>query len=208
MKFTKEMCIQWLEKATELLNENKDYLTELDAAIGDADHGLNMSRGFNKVMEKLSSVEIADCKAVFQNTAMTLISSVGGASGPLYGSFFLKASTTCSGKTELSTTELLSVLEVGVKGIQDRGRAVVGDKTMIDVWLPVITALKDENITELTQLTRKAVEVAEKAKNNTKDMLAKKGRASYLGERSIGHIDPGSVSSFLLLKALDIVSRV
>ena len=203
MNFTKEMSIQWLQKATELIKENKDYLTELDAAIGDADHGLNMDRGFSKVMEKISSTKTNDCSDVFKTTAMTLISSVGGASGPLYGSFFLKASMACKDKSELNAIDFVSMLEAGVQGVVDRGRAKVGDKTMIDVWAPVIIALKEENGDDLAQLTHKAVEVAEKAQESTRELLAKKGRASYLGERSIGHLDPGAVSSTLILKALD-----
>jgi len=205
MNFTKEMSIQWLEKATELIKENKDYLTELDAAIGDADHGLNMDRGFSKVMEKMSSTEMNDCSDVFKNTAMTLISSVGGASGPLYGSFFLKASMACKGKSELNITDFVSTLEAAVKGVTDRGRAQIGDKTMIDVWSPVITALKEGNETDLVELMHKALKVAENAKEATRDLLAKKGRASYLGERSIGHLDPGAVSSTLIIEALDTI---
>jgi len=203
MNFTKEMSIQWLQKTTELIKENKDYLTELDAAIGDADHGLNMDRGFSKVMEKIFSTKTNDCSDVFKTTAMTLISSVGGASGPLYGSFFLKASMSCKGKNELNAIDFVSMLEAGVQGVVDRGRAKVGEKTMIDVWVPVIIALKKENGDDLVQLAHKAVEVAEIAQESTRDLLAKKGRASYLGERSIGHLDPGAVSSTLILKALD-----
>ncbi len=204
MNLTKEMSIQWLQKATELINENKDYLTELDAAIGDADHGLNMARGFSKVMEKLATTETKDCGDVFKTTAMTLISSVGGASGPLYGSFFLKASMVCKGKEELTPEELIATLDAGVKGIQERGRAEVGDKTMIDVWVPVVDSLKS-GAAELPEMMHKAVEVAEKAKESTKDLIAKKGRASYLGERSVGHLDPGAVSSTLIIRALDSV---
>lgn len=205
MNFTKEMSIQWLQTATELINENKDYLTELDAAIGDADHGLNMSRGFSKVMEKLASTDMADISDVFKNTAMTLISSVGGASGPLYGSFFLKASMACKGKEELAKDDLVATLEAGMKGIQERGRAVEGDKTMIDVWSPVISFLKENSEDNLPQQIHEALKVAEQSKDATKDLLAKKGRASYLGERSVGNLDPGAVSSFLLIKALDSV---
>lgn len=204
MNFTKEMSIQWLQATATLINQNKELLTTLDAAIGDADHGLNMDRGFTKVTEKIDATEMTDVSDVFKNTAMTLISTVGGASGPLYGSFFLKASMACKGKLELSYDEFVTTMEAGMKGIQERGRAIVGDKTMIDVWEPFLRALKEgSSLADWKKGMHNALQVAEKAKEATKDLLAKKGRASYLGERSVGHIDPGAVSSFLMLKALD-----
>lgn len=201
---TKVEILRWIDDITDVVVVNKDYLTELDAAIGDADHGLNISRGFLKVREKMQTINTDDIGELFKNIAMVLISSVGGASGSLYGSMFLKSSASAMKKTELSDEEFVNLLEVGVKGIHDRGKAVAGDKTMMDVWYPVINKMKEiissgkslkENISEV-------VSIAEKAKDSTKEMVAKKGRASYLGARSVGHIDPGAMSSFLIIQSL------
>lgn len=204
MSITKAQIIQWLEKAATALNENKAYLTELDAAIGDADHGTNMARGFKAVVEKLPSVADKDIGAILKTTGMTLMSSVGGASGPLYGAFFLRAASVAPDKTELSGEELVKLLEDGMNGIAQRGRALVGDKTMIDAWALAVTAAQGalREGKAVVETVQACVAAAEQGMQATIPLQAKKGRASYLGERSMGHQDPGATSTYLLLQAL------
>jgi len=201
---TRDEIVQWLRKLAGVLTENKEYLTELDSAIGDADHGINMKRGFDKVMDKLPSVADKDIGNILKTTGMTLISSVGGASGPLYGTFFMRGGMTAAAKEKLTGEELLEMLQAGVDGIIQRGRAQPGDKTMVDAWLPALAALKEglADDAETVDALRDAVAAAEQGMKDTIPMQAKKGRASYLGERSIGHQDPGATSSYLMLKTL------
>jgi dihydroxyacetone kinase-like protein len=196
--------VQWLEKTAEVLGENKEYLTELDAAIGDADHGINMDRGFRKVMEKLPSVADKDIGNILKTTGMTLISSVGGAAGPLYGTFYMRSGMAVAAKEELDNGDVLSMLQSGVDGIVQRGRAQLEDKTMYDAWAPALTALDVSlgNGDDLVAALGSAVAAAEQGMKDTIPLQAKKGRASYLGERSIGHQDPGATSSYLILNAL------
>ncbi|MBE9007196.1 dihydroxyacetone kinase subunit L [Fortiea sp. LEGE XX443] len=201
---SQEQILQWLQIFASEIEQNKEYLTELDAAIGDADHGINMERGFKKVMNQLPTVANQDIGSILKAVSMTLISSVGGASGPLYGTLFLKASTVTAGKQELNTQELLQLLQAGLEGVLQRGKAQLEDKTMIDVLSPGVAAFKEavgEGKDTLAAMEQ-AVVVAKQALENTKPMLAKKGRASYLGERSIGHQDPGATSAYLMLKSL------
>ncbi|KYG74648.1 dihydroxyacetone kinase DhaL subunit [Roseivirga ehrenbergii] len=197
--------IEWLKNITLVIRENKDILTALDSEIGDADHGFNMERGFNKVSEKIDELSRSqDIAMLMKNTGMTLISSIGGASGPLYGTFFMQAGAVLGDKTEITLTDLKNSIENGVKGVKDRGRASVGDKTMIDVLEPAVQSLSEsvgENLS-LEQALSNMVDVAKNGMKSTIDMIAKKGRASYLGERSIGHQDAGATSSYLILKAL------
>lgn len=201
---TKDQIVKWLENSAAVLNENKDYLTQLDSAIGDADHGTNMARGFKKVMEKLPSVADKDIGNILKTTGMTLISSVGGASGPLYGTFFMRSGMAVAAKEELSDEDLLKLLEAGVEGIVQRGRAQLEDKTMIDAWYPALDALRSamKNGSNTVEALKAGVAGAEKGMKATIPLQAKKGRASYLGERSIGHQDPGATSSYLMLNAL------
>jgi phosphoenolpyruvate---glycerone phosphotransferase subunit DhaL len=204
MNITKPQIIQWLQHFAVVIADHKDYLTELDAAIGDADHGINMNRGFQQVMTQLPTVETQDIGTILKTVSMTLIKSVGGASGPLYGTFFLRASAKVTGKEELTATELVSLLQEGVAGVIQRGKASLGDKTMLDVLSPSIDTLAQEiekGNTLLDSLS-KAVQIANTQKEATIPLIAKKGRASYLGERSIGHIDPGAASSYLMLQTL------
>ena len=142
MTVTKDQIVQWLEKTAAVLSENKEYLTQLDAAIGDADHGINMDRGFRKVMEKLPTVADKDIGNILKTTGMTLISSVGGAAGPLYGTFYLRSGMAVPAKEELGDDDLIKMLQAGVDGIVQRGRAVLEDKTMFDTWAPALEALK------------------------------------------------------------------
>jgi dihydroxyacetone kinase-like protein len=204
MAVSKNQVVQWLEKVTAVLNENKEYLTQLDSPIGDADHGINMARGFNKVKEKLPSVADKDIGNILKTVGMTLISSVGGASGPLYGTFFMRGGMAAASKEELDNGDLFELLQAGVDGVVQRGRANLGDKTMFDAWSPALAAFKqalDQGKDSLTIL-RAAVAAAEQGMKDTIPLQARKGRASYLGERSIGHQDPGATSSYLMLKAL------
>ncbi len=204
MVVTKSNILQWLEMTAAVMSENKDYLTKLDSPIGDADHGINMNRGFVKVMEKLPTVEDKDIGNILKTTGMTLISSVGGASGPLYGTFFMRGGMAVDAKEELTGDDLSAMLQSGVDGLIQRGRAQLGDKTMIDAWLPALKALREslDNDHDLLKALEEAVNAAERGMIDTIPLQAKKGRASYLGERSIGHQDPGATSSYLLLKAL------
>jgi phosphoenolpyruvate---glycerone phosphotransferase subunit DhaL len=204
MTVTKQHVVQWLEHTAAILNDNKDELTQLDSPIGDADHGINMSRGFKAVLGKLPSVADKDIGNILKTTGMALISSVGGASGPLYGTFFMRSGAASMSKEELNTEDLLQLFFDGVDGIVQRGRPQLGDKTMFDAWAPALEAMQaafvngDDVITAL----RSTVTAAEQGMKNTIPLQAKKGRASYLGERSIGHQDPGATSSYLILKAL------
>ncbi|MEW6498307.1 MAG: dihydroxyacetone kinase subunit DhaL [Cyanobacteriota bacterium] len=201
---TKEQILQWLQAVAVVLEKNKEYLTELDAAIGDADHGINMNRGFQKVITQLPSVVDKDIGSILKTVSMTLISSVGGASGPLYGTLFLKASTVVAGKEELSSEDMVALLQAGVDGVVQRGKANLGDKTMLDALSPAADAFKEAiaNGQTTVEALQQAVSAAEQGMKDTIPLVAKKGRASYLGDRSANHPDPGATSSYLILKTL------
>ena len=199
-----QQIIDWIDNFTAVIAENKDYLTELDAAIGDADHGINMNRGFQKVSEKLPTVIDQDIGTILKTVSMTLISTVGGASGPLYGTFFLKASAVAAHKEELTPEELVKLLQAGLEGVIQRGKAQLEDKTMIDALSPAVDAFEQSlaNNDSVVAGLQKAVNAAEEGMKKTIPLIARKGRASYLGERSIGHQDPGATSSYLMLTTL------
>jgi dihydroxyacetone kinase-like protein len=201
---TRPQIINWLERSAALLDEKKTYLTELDSPIGDADHGINMARGFSKVVEKLPSVAETDIGNILKTSGMTLLSTVGGASGPLYGTFFMRAGAALQGKQELDGADLLKLLETGIEGVVQRGRAELGDKTMIDALVPAVQALKTslEAGGDLTHALEACAAAAEAGAQSTIPLVARKGRASYLGERSAGHQDPGATSAAYLLSAL------
>ncbi len=201
---TKEQILQWLQTFATEIEQNKDYLTELDAAIGDADHGINMDRGFKKAIAQLPTVADKDIGSILKTVSMTLISSIGGASGPLYGTLFLRASTAVAGKQELTEDDVHGMLKAGLDGVLGRGKAQLGDKTMVDVLSPAVIAFQQavgEGNNTLEAMQR-AVAAAEQGMKDTTPMVAKKGRASYLGERSVGHQDPGATSSYLMLNSL------
>ena len=204
MTISKEQIVAWLEKTATVLNEQKEYLTQLDSAIGDADHGANMARGFKKVMEKLPTFADKDIGNILKNTGMALISSVGGASGPLYGTFYMRAATPTNGKEELDGDDVAAMLKAGMEGVISRGRAEVGDKTMIDAWTPAVEALQQSlaDGADVKTAVTACVSAAEQGMKDTIPLQAKKGRASYLGERSKGHQDPGATSTYFILKAL------
>ncbi|WP_249630843.1 dihydroxyacetone kinase subunit DhaL [Weissella sagaensis] len=184
----------WLAKFSTAIVENKDYLSDLDTPIGDGDHGNNMARGVIAYEESVAKTTPKDISATFQALSMAMLSKVGGASGPLYGSAFMKMTkATKSVETITSYEQLGDILAEGLEGIKTRGKVELQDKTMIDVWDPVVKAM---------QVGELDYDMVETAKESTKDMVARKGRASYLGERSVGHIDPGATSSALLFKTL------
>lgn len=184
----KTVAVKWITLFNQKVQEEKDYLSELDGPIGDGDHGANLARGMAAALEALNSTDPQSAAEAFKAVSMALISKVGGASGPLYGSAFMGMM-----KAEQEGQDLAGVLEAGLDMIVKRGHAQVGEKTMVDVWSPVVEAVKKNQLTN---------DFIDQAVLSTKDIVATKGRASYVGERSIGHIDPGSQSSGLLFKAL------
>jgi dihydroxyacetone kinase-like protein len=192
----------WLRECAETYRQHKDELTALDAAIGDGDHGANMARGFAAVPPKLEALKSKDIESLFRTTAMTLISQVGGASGPLYGTFFLQAARPPHGKAELSLPELCACFDAGLAGVVNLGKASVGDKTMVDALTPALAALHPKDGDSIATALDRAIAAAREAADATIPLVARKGRASYLGERSAGHKDPGAASSVLLLEAL------
>jgi dihydroxyacetone kinase-like protein len=204
MRIEKQHILNWIELCAIAFDENQDFLTDLDRDIGDADHGWNMNRGFKKVIEQLQTVEKQSIAVMLNNTGMTLLSSVGGASGPLYGTLFIRTATAVGNREQLSFEELIDALKSGVDGIVSRGKAQQGDKTMCDVWLPVLHSIKLRlgSGPSVEGLLDEMVGTAEKSAFATIEMQAKKGRASYLGLRSIGHQDPGATSSLIMIKAL------
>ena len=204
MNLTRAHITTWLDRAAAVLDEHKAYLTELDSAIGDADHGTNIARGFKIVAEKLPEVANEEIGAIFKLAAMTLMSKVGGASGLILGNFFMKASAEAKGKGELSPAELVNVFTAGRDGIVQRGRAEVGDKTMLDAWTPAVAALREavDGGESLADALRAVADAAKTGMESTTPLQARKGRASYLGERSIGHQDPGATSTYLLINEL------
>ena len=204
MPITTEDTVRWINQVALVLHENREFLTQLDSPIGDADHGINMDRGFKAVLEKLPAVAAMDIGSILKTVGTTLVSTVGGASGPLYGTAFLRAGMATSGKHELYEADVVNLLEVALEGVKARGKAQPGEKTMVDALTPALAAAKEAEAKNLglSELLRRASEGAEKGMKATIPMLATKGRASYLGERSIGHQDPGATSSWLILKTL------
>lgn len=202
MTLSKTAILEWIKAYAAELSANKDYLTQLDAAIGDADHGANMDRGFQAVLARLPVMATQDIGGIMKTIAMTLISTVGGASGPLYGTFFLQMGAVTAGKTELTLEEFSAAFSSGLDGIIKRGKAAPGDKTMLDCLQPAAEALKTSaaNSAGLADALRLAEAAARAGMLATIPMTARKGRASYLGERSAGHQDPGATSAHLLVQ--------
>ena len=203
MSISRDDILAWLQDTARTIAENRDYLVQLDSPIGDADHGANMDRGFRAIMGKMGEISDKDIGTIFKTAAMTLIATVGGASGPLYGTFFLQAGIKTAGKMEISIEEWAVVLEAALAGIVMRGKAEVNQKTMVDALTPAVQALKQavadgKSQAEALELS---AEAARQGMLATIPMLALKGRASYLGERSIGHQDPGATSSYLILNS-------
>jgi phosphoenolpyruvate---glycerone phosphotransferase subunit DhaL len=194
--------VGWVEAFSSTVAENKEYLTRLDSAIGDADHGINMDRGMKAVMAKLDGLEGDDIGALLKTVGMTLVSTVGGAGGPLYGTLFLQMGMATSGKNELEPEDWVAALDAAVKGVQMRGKAEPGDKTMVDALIPARDAFSAALAegASFEEALRRSAQASEEGMLATTPLVAKKGRASYLGERSAGHQDPGATSSQLLIK--------
>ncbi len=193
---------RWIELAAVDVAEQRDYLVDLDRAIGDGDHGENMDRGFKAAVEALGQAEPASVAEVLKTVAKTLMSTVGGAAGPLYGTAFLRASK-AAGDGELDAAGVAAIIEGALGGIQARGKATTGEKTMVDAWTPALDAARAaaESGADAVATLQAAATAAEAGAAATEPLRATKGRASYLGERSIGHLDPGAVSTSLILRA-------
>jgi len=194
---------RWLRSFADAVSDNADELTALDSAIGDADHGANMRRGMTAVVGKLDAAPDAAPAALLKSAGMTLVSTVGGASGPLYGTLFLRMATAAGDRTELDGPAFAAALRAGLEGVLARGKAQLGDKTMVDALTPAVDAL-DAALAAgsgLRDALRAAAAAADKGADDTVPLVARKGRASYLGERSAGHRDPGATSTALLVDA-------
>ena len=201
---TQGQMLKWLEVTAAVIEENRQYLTDLDSPIGDADHGINMDRGFKKIVSKLPGVEDKDIGTILKTSGMALVTSVGGAGGPLYGTFLMDAGKAVAGKDELSDGDLVALLDAGLKGVVKIGRANLEDKTMVDALHPALEALRKAvaDGKDTVEALHLMTDAAHEGMKDTIPMLARKGRASYVGERSIGHQDPGATSSYLILRTL------
>ena len=199
---TQVKIVRWMQLYAERITAATAYLTQLDAAIGDADHGINMERGFSEVLLRLPELAQQDIGALLKGIGMTLLSKVGGASGPLYGTLFLRIAQSATGKAALTVDEFVAGLEAGIAGIQQRGSARPGEKTMIDALLPAMAALRDGLAAgaSFSDALAAAAAAANMGMEATIAMQATKGRASYLGPRSIGHQDPGATSAWMLVQ--------
>jgi phosphoenolpyruvate---glycerone phosphotransferase subunit DhaL len=197
-----EDVLAWVKAYASTIAENKEHLTRLDSAIGDADHGINMDRGMSAALAKLDGLENGDVGTLLKTVGMALISSVGGAGGPLYGTLFLQMGTATAGKSELEPDDWRAALEAALAGVQMRGKAEPGDKTMVDALIPGKDGLAEalSEGADFADALRRSAAAAEEGMRATVPLVARKGRASYLGERSAGHQDPGATSSYLLLK--------
>jgi dihydroxyacetone kinase-like protein len=194
---TADQVRDWIRRYADVIAENRAELVKLDTAIGDGDHGTNMDRGMRKAVERLDGVEGGDVGAALKAVGMALVSSVGGAAGPLYGTLFMQMGGAAAGREELDLAGWTAALEAGIEGVRKRGKAEPGDKTMLDALLPALEALRAGDGDAL----RRAADAAEEGMKATIPMEARKGRASYLGPRSVGHQDPGATSSYLLMRS-------
>jgi dihydroxyacetone kinase-like protein len=192
---------RFLETFAARIHAAKQELTELDSAIGDADHGINMDRGMTAILELIPGLQDGDAGTLFKQTGMKLISTVGGASGPLYGTFFLRLGTSFGTATEIGPTELAAGFRAGLEGVIARGKAGLDDKTMVDAMVPAVAAL-EAGIADLPAALNAAAIAAAQGRDRVTPLVARKGRASYLGERSAGHQDPGATSTTILFESL------
>jgi phosphoenolpyruvate---glycerone phosphotransferase subunit DhaL len=195
----RDSTLAWMTAFADEMSEHRQELVRLDTAIGDGDHGTNMNRGMQKALEKLSVAEPADAGAVLKTVAMTLISTVGGAAGPLYGTLFLQLGNALAGETEVDLASFGAAWRKGLEGVQSRGKAELGDKTMVDALGPAVEAL--EQAADLDGGLSAAAQAAQQGMHATTPLVARKGRASYLGERSADHQDPGATSTYYLFKS-------
>lgn len=201
---TNEKMVEILKAMAAKIEEEKDYLTELDNEIADGDHGVNMAKGFNAVVPKIEAMAGKDIGSLLKTTGMTLVSTVGGSAGPLYGTAFMKAGAAMKDKMEMDGKDLVKALEAAIGGIKMRGKATTGEKTMLDAICPAYEALKAsiEAGEDTKTAMGKAVEAAKAGVEYTKTIKATKGRASYIGDRSIGHQDPGATSSLYIFEVI------
>jgi dihydroxyacetone kinase-like protein len=197
---THDAIEDWMKRFAADVAENRQYLTKLDGAIGDGDHGTNMDRGMKKALERLEATDGDDIGASLKAVGMALVSSVGGAAGPLYGTLFLQMGQAAAGRSELDLAGFTDALDAGVQGVIKRGKAEPGDKTMLDALGPALEALRAADGDDVAVALQQAADAARAGMEATVPLVARKGRASYLGERSAGHQDPGATSSHLLLK--------
>jgi dihydroxyacetone kinase-like protein len=195
----RDTVLDWMHRFAAEMEEHRQELVQLDTAIGDGDHGTNMDRGMRKALDKLGDSEQADAAAVLKTTAMALVSSVGGAAGPLYGTFFLQLGGALAGQNEVDLPGYAAAWRKALEGVQARGKAEPGDKTMVDALVPAVEAL--EQAPDLDTGLKAAAEAAERGMHATTPLLARKGRASYLGERSKDHQDPGATSTYYLCES-------
>src|SRR5690625_35718 len=207
MSLGTDWALAWIREAAQVVSDNRAALIKLDREIGDGDHGENMDRGFSAVIKKLDDAAPASVADVLKLVATTLMSTVGGAAGPLYGTAFLRASK-AAGQAEsqngaLDAAAVAAVLEAGLEGVVARGKAETGEKTMVDAWAPAVAAAKNIAATggDAAEALRAAADAARTGARATEPLIARKGRASYLGERAVGHRDPGAQSSALILDA-------
>lgn len=203
MTITRDDVLTWVKDYAQVVEENHAMLTNLDREIGDADHGANMRRGFKAVLEKLPGVEDKDIGAILKSVGMTLLSKVGGAAGPLYSTIFMKAGNSIGPKMEMEVSDWAQALEAGINGVAALGKAQPEDKTMLDALYPALEALKTsiDNGVACGEALRASADAAHEGMLATIPWVARKGRASYLGERSAGHQDPGATSTYLLIKS-------
>lgn len=203
MAVNRQDVLRWLSALQQVFAENRQQLTDLDSAVGDGDFGISLDRGFSAVQAELTAKPPADLRAVFQNAATVLIKTMGGSSGPLLGTFFLRAGAACADKSELAPADVVALFQAGVEGMQQRGKAALGDKTMLDALVPAVDAMRRalEGGGGLAEILDSGAAAAEAGMRATINMQARKGRGSYLGERSVGHQDPGATAFYLLFKA-------
>jgi dihydroxyacetone kinase-like protein len=203
MAVSTEGVLRWLNASQKVFAEHRQHLTDLDSAVGDGDFGISLDRGFTAVQAELSANPPADPASAFKNVATVLIKTMGGSSGPLLGTFFLRAGTACTGKSELAPADVVALFQAGVEGLQQRGKAALGDKTMLDALIPAVEAMRSalESGSGLTDILDRGAAAAEAGAQATIAMQARKGRGSYLGERSVGHPDPGATAAHLLINA-------
>lgn len=202
MVMTFEQFKQLFVEIADRIEEVKDELSELDRQLGDGDHGVTMSIGWQAIVDKIRQSEASDCGALLKEIAMAFLNAVGSSVGPLYATAFLRGSAALQGKTELTHRDLVSFWEAAIQGIQERGKAKIGDKTMMDTWLPVLGVLKTQS--EKDEIGKdiydKALAEAENGMNATASLVSQLGRSSRLGDRSVGHMDPGAVSAYYIFQ--------
>lgn len=202
MTISRDAVLHWLQAFAATINENNAYLTQLDSDIGDGDHGANMNRGMQAVLTILPGIADKDIGSIFKTVGMKLVSTVGGASGPLYGTMFMQMGNATAGKMELTLDDWIAAMQAGYDGVVMRGKAQLGDKTMVDALNPGLAALKAERErgAAIPEALRVAADATKQGMEATTPLVARKGRASYLGERSAGHQDPGATSSWYLMR--------